>query len=400
MSFIDIPNELIYLVGKYLPQKSISSLMQTNHMLCGLLQKTLYDKTPESKTYHILYKACEHGRVDLAREMLKRLGAQQRPKDIPRFLAAAAAHGHVDVLQLILEQENTDPNEDCIIHSTALVSAAGGGHLEALKTLLEHPRVQPDQLGRYGRTPFFAAAENGNVSIMKELLKTGRVDLSHRNNEGRSAIHFAGEMGQEEAMRFLLSLHTDPGLRDGNGSTPLATAAAAGASGVVKILLETGRVDANAKDHASKTPLHRVFEFASLIDSHLVRDQEKKEKVHRMLSGEVLPPHSPASELRRKRTEEHTLTTDGYEVIRQLLALEDIELEPCDSEGRTPLSHAAGVCSVEGTRLLIATGKVDLESKDNDGWSPATWLECQYKPKPTPDEIESDIETPGFMLFD
>ncbi|CAI7663668.1 unnamed protein product [Penicillium pancosmium] len=192
-------------------------------------------------------------------------------------------------------------------------------------------------------------------------------------------------MGQEEAMHFLLSLNTDPELRDGNGSTPLATAAAAGASGVVKILLQTGRVDANAKDDASKTPLHRVFEFASLIDSQFVRCQEKKEKVRRMLAGEAFPPHSPASELRRKRTEEHTLTTDGYEVIRQLLALEDIELEPCDSEGRTPLSHSAGV---------------DLESKDNDGWSPATWLEYQYKPRPTPDEIESDSDGPGFMIFD
>ena len=146
MPFTDLPNEVICLVGEYLPQKSISSLMQVTHRLYDLLQKTLYDNTPKSETNRILIWACRHGRVDLARQMLKRGGAEQRPEYgprteyTPRPLATAADHGHVDVLKLILDQEGTDPNEACYGNSTALIYAAARGHLEAVKLAQAYQR--------------------------------------------------------------------------------------------------------------------------------------------------------------------------------------------------------------------------------------------------------------------
>ena len=171
--------------------------------------------------------------------------------------------------------------------------------------------------------------------------------------DGRSPIHYAARRGSEEAIRFILSLpNTDPEFRDAQGSTPLAIAAEARTPGVVKILLETGRVDANARDHRSRTPLHRVSAEIRRYDWKEYGAEEEKEKIRRMLAGEVIPQYSSASELRQARTKEHTLTGDGYEVMRQLLALQDIDLEPCDSEGRTPLSYAAGLRSVEGTKIV------------------------------------------------
>lgn len=393
MQLNDLPNELIFLVARCLPQKSLASLLQTSHGFYELLQKTLYDNTPKSETNRILIWACEHGRTDLAREMLKRGGVDEQPKYGPRPLAIAAVYGHVEVVKLLLDQEGIDPNEASFATLTALMYASSKGNLEVVKILLANDKVRPHQSDESGRTPFIFAAENGHVSVMKELLETGKIKLTNCYY-GRSAIHYAANMGREEAISFLLTLPgADPDFRDREGSTPLAIAAEAGASSVVQVLLETGRVDVNARDSESRTPLHQIFGKNAktrffVRESELV--EERKEIIRRMLAGEDITQCVSALDIQIERANEQKVTGNGYGVIRQLIALPDIDLDPRDSEGRTPLSYAAGRHSIEGARLLIATGKVDLESQDNDGWSPITWLERQSKDPPTEDESDEE----------
>jgi ankyrin repeat protein len=44
-----------------------------------------------------------------------------------------------------------------------------------------------------------------------------------------------------------------------------------------------------------------------------------------------------------------------------------------DDNGRTPLSWAAGKGHEAIAKLLLETGKVDVDSKSEDGWTPLSW---------------------------
>jgi ankyrin repeat protein len=75
---------------------------------------------------------------------------------------------------------------------------------------LARGNVQPDAKDNYGQTPLSRAAENGHEAVAKLILATDRVKLDVKHNDGR---------------------------------TPLSLAAMNGT--IIKLLLHTGKVDAN-----------------------------------------------------------------------------------------------------------------------------------------------------------
>jgi hypothetical protein len=57
-------------------------------------------------------------------------------------------------------------------------------------------------------------------------------------------------------------------------------------------------------------------------------------------------------------------------VVQMLLATGKVDPDAKDNVGRTPLSVAAGAGSEAMVKLLLDTGKVDPDAKDNDGRTP------------------------------
>jgi ankyrin repeat protein len=93
---------------------------------------------------------------------------------------------------------------------------------------------------------------------------------------------------------------------------------------VAKLLLDTGKVDVDAKDEDGSTPL------------------------------------SWAAGL-------------GHEAVVKLLLDKGAELETEDGRGRMPLSYAAESGHEAVAKLLLDTGKVDVDAKDEDGSTPLSW---------------------------
>jgi ankyrin repeat protein len=60
--------------------------------------------------------------------------------------------------------------------------------------------------------------------------------------------------------------------------------------------------------------------------------------------------------------------TEGGRVVRSYL------LEPKDKDSRTPLSLAVGGGREAVIKLLLETGKVDVDSKDKGGRAPLAWV--------------------------
>ena len=84
-------------------------------------------------------------------------------------LTWASVRGHEDVVKILLELEDVNPNQaDARYHRTPLSWAAGQGHKEIVKTLLEREEVNPHQREtKSSYTPLSWAAKNGDEGMVR-----------------------------------------------------------------------------------------------------------------------------------------------------------------------------------------------------------------------------------------
>jgi len=142
-------------------------------------------------------------------------------------------------------------------------------------------------------------------------------------------LHIASRYGIVDlllaTLRILNEMDIVADSKDEHGVTPLSWAAESGHEAVVRLLLSTGKVEADLKDtEYGQTPLSWAAE-------------------------------------------------NGYEaVVRLLLSTGKVEADSKDNGGRTPLSWAARN-GHEAVRLLLSTGKAEADLRDNDGQTPLLW---------------------------
>ena len=149
-------------------------------------------------------------------------------------------------------------------------------------------------------------------------------DYSQRVPRRMTGVHVAAYFGLSGTIIGLLKNRYSPDLQDSDRRTPLSWAAERGHEAVVKLLLETDKVDVDSKDnYDGRTPLSWAAER-------------------------------------------------GHEaVVKLLLETGKVDVDSKDSQyGRTPLSLAAMRGHEAVVKLLLETGKVDVDSKDNYGQTP------------------------------
>ncbi|CAG7918233.1 unnamed protein product [Penicillium olsonii] len=208
-------------------------------------------------------------------------------------------------------------------------------------------------------TPFLIASYFGLDAVLRQA-------LDHRINDVNTCdsaftrmgpLSWAIFQGHESVVRMLLDTgKVDLMSRDGCGSPPLAHAADKGDESVVELLLGTGMVDINSRDDFGETPLS-----AAALKGH--------DSVVKMLldTGKV----DIDSRDNEGRTPLASAVYWGYEsVVKMLLATGKVDLESRDNDGQTQMALAAKGGNDSVVKLLLATGEVDLESRDNDGHTP------------------------------
>ena len=175
-------------------------------------------------------------------------------------LVWAARRGHEEVVKVLLERKDTNPDRvDTYYGQTPLSWAADKGHSRVVKMLLEREGVNPNHIDTYyGHTPLRWAAEWGHEEVVKMLLEREDVNPDHMDTYyGQTPLSRAAELGHEEVVRLLLEREgVDPNTIDiRTGRTPLSWAAFRGRVGVVKILLERKDVHTATPDNQNKTPV-------------------------------------------------------------------------------------------------------------------------------------------------
>jgi len=238
-------------------------------------------------------------------------------------LHAASFLGIVEIVAIVLEKKEWDANATDCLDSTALKWAVINGHGEVVKMLLEQEEINPDQADTdYGRTPISYAAEKGHSGIVKMLLEREGVNPDRADtDDGQTPISWAAWSGHEGIVKMLLEREeVNPDHPDtGYGQTPLSLAAENGHAGIVKILL--GREEVNpgkAETGFGRTPLSFAAEGGH-------------EGVVKMLLGreEVNPGQADLS----GRTPISWATEKGHGgIVKMLLEREEVNPDQADSD--------------------------------------------------------------------
>lgn len=132
-------------------------------------------------------------------------------------------------------------------------------------TVLTHPccgELLPSEVRLHGSSSLLhRSTSQGNVTIVAELLKSGYKKIDDKNNYGQTSLHIACMKGFEEITRLLLQVPANVEVRDEDGLTPLHLASRYNRPGIVRLLVEMGQAEIQAR--TTKTEAVALHEAAA-----------------------------------------------------------------------------------------------------------------------------------------
>ena len=152
-------------------------------------------------------------------------------------LHLAAANGHLDVVQLLLEA-SADKDKEADLGEKALHVAVANNQLAVVRLLLQH-YSDKDKVAEGCATALPLASKRGHFDITCLLLERGK-DPNKVTTSDKSALHFAAQKGHFRLVQLLVEAGANKEQEDIVGHTALHLAAREGHKEVVQILLEAG----------------------------------------------------------------------------------------------------------------------------------------------------------------
>ena len=274
-------------------------------------------------------------------------------------LHGVAFLGIVEIAAAVLEIKGWEFNAADCMGSTALIWATRRGQEEVVGVLLEQEDIDPNKADTEdGRTPLTLAAENGHQGIVKMLL--GRQDINPNATDtryGRTPLSWAARCKREQVVRMLLEQEdVNPNTADTQGGgAPLTLAAENGHEGLVEMLLERQDTNPNTADTKyGRTPL---WWAARRGDEDVVK---------MLLERQDTNPNT--ADTREGRTPLSWAAEYGHEaVVKMLLERKDVCTTTPDSKSQTPLSLALAKGHDGVVRILMEWDNVDSDTGDLSG---------------------------------
>uniref|UniRef100_A0A4E9EMT7 Uncharacterized protein n=2 Tax=Gibberella zeae TaxID=5518 RepID=A0A4E9EMT7_GIBZA len=293
------------------------------------------DRTP-------LSYASEFGHADVVAQLLdchvdpESKSIWEHP-DIPRTaLSRAAKMGHAGVVTLLLQQGKVNPDSkpsliEGQLERTPLSFASEAGHLDVVNILLEAQGANLNIQDYNHRTLLHNAVKAEHIAVVEFLLANDGIDPNFRDTHGKSPLHYAVKNGYEAAVKSLLAKKsTDPDCKDTDGKSPLHYAAEAGDCAVAEILIATQMVDPDSSDTNGRTPLSLAARAGHIDIVKLLLTINNAQLIPR---SRGVPAPFPAILEPRSRSEQ-------------------------------------GQSLDETIKAMVVNGRVDVNSKDKDGWTP------------------------------
>lgn len=214
-----------------------------------------------------ILKAARDGKTDVVKRLLATgddPNGRSPGKSTP--LIEAAYHGHLDTVQVLLDNGAKIELFDDSGRTALFWAAAGEAYMEvdaqiAMVQLLLAHGAQINLRDRKGETPLMSAAgEDFRSDLVKFLVQHG-AEVNAQDNDGDTALNSAARgcsVWDKEAMKSmteLLNADADPNLRNKEGETALMVAVREESDTCARLLLAHGaRIDAVNAHH--QTLLH------------------------------------------------------------------------------------------------------------------------------------------------
>nr|ACN33858.1 unknown [Zea mays] len=250
-----------------------------------------------------LVAAAERGHLGVVVELLRHLDAEglaAKNRSGYDALHVAAREGRHAVVQEMLNHDRMLAKTSGPANTTPLISAAMRGHIEVVELLLEQDDFGLVEMARdNGKNALHFAARQGHTGIVKALLEKDP-QLARRNDKkGQTALHMAVKGTSCDVLRALVD--ADPAivmLPDKNGNTALHVATRKKRAEIVSVLLRLPDTHVNALTRDHKTAFDIAEGLPVCEESCEIKDILSQ---HGALRSREL--NQPRDELRKTVTE-------------------------------------------------------------------------------------------------
>ncbi|RBR10782.1 uncharacterized protein FIESC28_09313 [Fusarium coffeatum] len=298
-----------------------------------------------------MHLAAYFGLSSLARCLLDRGFAPDQMDSGHRTpLSYAAEYKQETIVRLLLARDDVDPDSPSADGETPLMLAVMNGHKAIFELISERSDIRINKWDTYGKTALHWAVTARDKSIVARLLERG-ADLEMEDSQGQTVLSVAAGNGDTSMVSFLLhnGANSNPKQKEGNRKTALAFAAQNGHEEVVRLLVSTEGVVIDTKDNMGRSPLIHAASLGHEGIARLLLDRGANPELRDTYRYGGYPLHHA--------------TIGGHMGVVMLLLQRDVDPDQVDRDGRTPFSYAAQLGHIEIAKLLLASAKVDPDSK-------------------------------------
>lgn len=372
MSLLNLPLDVLYEIASHVDSdRDLNALVQTCSPLYTVFNFELYRRDAKRGRNRALFWAVQGNRTGTLWKSLD-TGASA---PWPTLFSMAAEHDSVLAMKVLLLQDGADTN--AVEHTEGiplLVTAVVNRSPKVVRFLLTRDGVDPNVKNHDGQTPLaYAACECFN-DIVKILLKCPQVDVNCTDNAGCTPLRLAAGRSHVFVVRTLLSNPwVDVSVRDNIlHMTALSAAVAALANRIAwspeKVKLKHRRTIQALLEHPATSVNYDMD--PDLLPLYRFSAQYGYEEIFKLLWSKgagQLPAELDRSGIL------FFVAEHGQAGIMKMLFANGFEPEAQTDTGRTTLSIAAEHKQLEVICLLLSTGKVDVNSKDQAGRTPLWW---------------------------
>jgi ankyrin repeat protein len=305
-------------------------------------------------------------------------------------LSSAAADGHCDILEMLCDHPEIDPNVMEGTRKPPLLKASIKGHVAAVRFLIGRKNVNVNRADDKYQTALIHAVVNNHPDVMEILLSRKDINLNKKDAFWKSALCWATDLGHtKKALRLLeeatidpnshsygcakdpeastleyRQLHINSGWTAGNWvMTPLARTTIRNNITLARRLLAMPDIDPNMPDRAGRTPLYWAVWY------------RRVEMVDMLLSRrDVIPDLDDWV----GRTPLIVAASRGYtEIVKMLLHRPDVNPNITTADAGSPLMHAIALNREKHVRPLLERPDIDLSLVNGAGLTPVEYAQSR-----------------------